>query len=187
MDVMLAALGHFARALFLAPLAVLAVAPPPPPAAPGKSPRRYLLPLLVLLGGGLLLAYQSGLFYRSSVPELTTAAQLDEALGTEELVVIDLYSPTCGPCRELAPLLDDLHKAWSADVRFYKINAAAHPSLAGRFDVTAVPLLVFYRDGQEVGRLLGLKTRDELNRALALHTGRPVPPGAAGQADPPKG
>lgn len=144
---------------------------------PARSWGAYALVVVALLAGGLWMASAMGLFYRGDTPELTTREQLDSALAAKELVVIDLYSPRCGPCRRLAPVIDDLRQAWAGQVRFYRIDVDARGDLAGPFDVEAVPLLVFYRDGREVDRTLGFQTREELNRTLSRLTGTSAPAG----------
>ena len=105
------------------------------------------------------------------VPVLATARQFDEVAGEASTpVLVDFYADWCGPCRQLAPVMERLHTTWGAKVAFYKVNVDASPALARRFRIEALPTLVLVRDGREVRRILGAPPRDQLERLLAHAT-----------------
>ena len=80
------------------------------------------------------------------------------------LVVIDLYADWCGPCRMLAPVLDELEEEY-ADVKFCKINVDNDPELAKAFNVSSIPMVAFVKDNVFADVSVGLVPRDKL-RAL---------------------
>ena len=104
------------------------------------------------------------------IEELDGAA-LAEVLETEERgIVVDFWSPWCAPCRALRPHLDRL-AAEQSGWRFVAVNTEADPSASETFAVSALPTLVWFRDGRELSRLAGGVTLsgvaqklDELNR-----------------------
>lgn len=80
-----------------------------------------------------------------------------EVLGSSVPVVLDIYGEHCGPCRQLAPVIDKLAGDYEGRARILKIDAGANPDLAGRLAVSSVPTVVVIQKGQEVGRLVGLR------------------------------
>jgi len=89
-------------------------------------------------------------------------------------VVVDLWAPWCGPCRALAPILEQLAHQRAGRLKVVKVNVEEAPALASRFGVQGIPLLVLLKDGQEVERLAGAAplpaVRDWVERASAEST-----------------
>ncbi len=99
-----------------------------------------------------------------------TAATFDTAVAARAgLVLIDLWSPGCVPCRALAPIVDDLAADYVGQVAVCKIDVDAEPSLSERLAIRGVPTLVLYRDGREVDRVLGIRTRSHLSQWIEEH------------------
>jgi thioredoxin 2 len=81
-------------------------------------------------------------------------------------VVVDFWAAWCGPCRMIAPVLEDLAKTHSGHVKVVKVDVDANPGLAGRFGAQSIPLLVVIRDGQEIDRVVGALPRAALEQRL---------------------
>ena len=82
-------------------------------------------------------------------------------------VVVDLWAPWCGPCRMIAPVLEDLAARHAGRLKVVKVNVDDEPELAARFDARSIPLLVVLRDGRPVERIVGALPRPALEARLA--------------------
>ena len=86
-------------------------------------------------------------------------------------VVVDFWAAWCGPCRMVAPVIDALASE-RTDVRFGKLNVDENPRTAAAFGVQSIPLLVFFRDGSEAGRLVGAVPKGQIEAAIQRFLGR---------------
>jgi thioredoxin len=92
----------------------------------------------------------------------------DQAITTAPTpVVVDFYAPWCGPCKMLTPLLQTLAERFTGRVQFFKVNVDEAPALAERFQVTGVPMLVFFANGEPRDGLIGFPSPPVL--AAKLH------------------
>jgi len=92
-------------------------------------------------------------------------------------VLLDLWAPWCGPCRMIAPVLDELAAAMAGRVRFAKVNVDENPRTSARFKVDGIPTLLVMKGGREVDRIVGVQPRAEIVRRLE----RIAPPLPAGE------
>jgi thioredoxin 1 len=131
------------------------------------------------LRGGLIGAALGGLLSFSMVSprvtaemnsehlQIATAADFDaQVLGAPRPVLVDFYSTTCGPCRMLAPTIDKLAEQYEGRAIVYKVNVDRLPELAGRYGIQGVPSVLFFQDGKEVTRLMGLRPQDAYTSVL---------------------
>lgn len=86
-------------------------------------------------------------------------------------VLVDFYSPTCGPCQMLAPVLDSLAARFSGGLLVYKINTAIEQATAARFAIRGVPTLIFFKHGREVDRIVGAMPEEDLARRIQVFLG----------------
>jgi thioredoxin 2 len=82
-------------------------------------------------------------------------------------VVVDMWAAWCGPCRMVAPVIDELASEMAGRVRFAKLNVDENPATASRFNVRSIPTLLVMRGGREVDRITGALPKMELTRRLA--------------------
>ncbi len=102
----------------------------------------------------------------ANAPVHITDADFDAAVGRDGLVLVDFWAPWCGPCRAIAPVLEDLAAAHGDGLTVAKINIDENGEKAGAFGVRAIPTLVLFKDGQPVETLVGLQTRSSLDAAI---------------------
>jgi thioredoxin 1 len=84
-------------------------------------------------------------------------------------VLVEFWAPWCGPCRALAPVLDEIAAQWATRARMVKLNVDVSPKSAARFAVRAIPTLILFKNGREVERLIGAVRKTEIERLLETH------------------
>ena len=99
-----------------------------------------------------------------------TDASFRDAIASGAFVV-DFWAAWCGPCRMVSPIIDALASERS-DVRFGKLNVDENRRTAAAFGVQSIPLLVFFRDGNEAGRLVGAVPKGQIEAAIQRFLGR---------------
>ncbi len=84
-------------------------------------------------------------------------------------VVVDFWAPWCGPCRMIAPALEQLARGYAGRLKVVRLNVDEAPALASEYRAMSIPLLVLMRDGREADRIVGARPPAELERWLAPH------------------
>jgi thioredoxin 2 len=102
-----------------------------------------------------------------TVTDATFAAEVERSTVP---VVVDLWAEWCGPCRIIAPVIDELATSMAGRVRFAKLNIDDNPATASRFNVRSIPTLLVFKDGREVDRIVGVQPKTEIARRLARVT-----------------
>lgn len=82
-------------------------------------------------------------------------SDLSAALNTSSLVVLDLWAPWCGPCRMVAPVLEQMAKQYAGKIKVVKVNVDDAPGAAARYDARSIPTLVLIDRGKPVDRIVG--------------------------------
>jgi len=81
-------------------------------------------------------------------------------------VLVDFWAPWCGPCKAIAPILEELATDFSGKVRIGKVNVDDHNELAAQFNVRAIPTMLLFKDGALVETLVGMQSKDALKAKL---------------------
>jgi thioredoxin len=81
-------------------------------------------------------------------------------------VAVDMWAPWCGPCRVIAPVIDELASEMAGRVRFAKLDVEQNPATAARFHVDNIPTLLVLKAGREVDRIVGLHDKPALAQRL---------------------
>jgi thioredoxin 1 len=92
-----------------------------------------------------------------------------EVLGSSEPVLVDFWAPWCGPCKMLAPTIDELAEDYSGKVRIGKVNTDNSRQVAIDHQISAIPTLILFKDGQVVERVSGLQPKQHLAALLERH------------------
>jgi thioredoxin 2 len=100
---------------------------------------------------------------------LTDATVAREVDASSVPVLIDLWAPWCGPCRMIAPIIEQLSAELAGRVKVAKLNVDENPETASRFRAHSIPTLVLVSRGREVDRLIGLHPKLEIQRWLEEH------------------
>ncbi|MGH7546901.1 MAG: thioredoxin [Gemmatimonadales bacterium] len=101
-------------------------------------------------------------------PIAVTDATFERVIsGTEVPVVMDCYADWCGPCKIMAPILDDFARARTGDVLVTKLDTDRNPATSERLGIRAIPTLIVFSKGREVARQAGVVNREQLAGLVA--------------------
>ena len=98
----------------------------------------------------------------------TTATFENEVLASEQPVVVDFWAAWCGPCRAVAPILEQLAQERAEELRVAKVDIDSEPALAQRYQITSIPTIVLFEGGEPVARVVGARNKARLEEALGL-------------------
>ncbi len=102
----------------------------------------------------------------SHVNDTDFAEQVERGQG---LTLVDFWAEWCGPCRAIAPILEQLATSYAGKVRVTKIDVDANQKTTMRFNVRSIPALLFFKDGKHVDTIIGLTQRPALEAKIAKH------------------
>jgi thioredoxin 1 len=95
-------------------------------------------------------------------------ATFDEEVKSADVpVIVDFWAEWCGPCKLIAPVLDEIANEQQGRVTIAKLNVDENPDIARRFDVMSIPTLIVFKDGEPQKRLVGAKGKGQLLEELA--------------------
>lgn len=100
------------------------------------------------------------------VAELTDANFSSEVLESDQAVLVDFWAPWCGPCRQIAPMVEELAEEYAGSVKVAKVNIDDSPNLAMNYGVTSIPTLIVFKGGDVVQRFVGAQPKNRLQQAL---------------------
>ena len=102
-------------------------------------------------------------FYPQDVSDGTFSK---EVLTYEGAVLVDCWAPWCGPCRLLAPILDDLASQYAGGVKIAKLNVDENPLTASQYSIRSIPTMLLFKEGILINSLVGVQTKEEIERNL---------------------
>ena len=89
-----------------------------------------------------------------------------EVLTGEKPVLVDFWAPWCGPCRMVAPIVEELADEYAGQVEFRKLNTDDNPRTAAKYGIRSIPTLLVFKGGEQVGQIIGFRPKGDLKKRL---------------------
>lgn len=89
-----------------------------------------------------------------------------DVLNGKGLVVVDFWASWCGPCKMLAPIIDDIAKDYDGKILIGKVNVDEEPSIAEKYEVMSIPTVILFKDGKPVEKSIGLVPKAKLTKMI---------------------
>ena len=104
-------------------------------------------------------------------PILLSDASFSSEISKYPLMVVDFWAAWCGPCRMVAPIIEQLAKEYSGRVAFGKLNVDENPLTSGEFKVQSIPTLLIFRNGEAVDGIVGAVPKYQIESKIKAHLG----------------
>jgi thioredoxin 1 len=98
--------------------------------------------------------------------EIDDAGFETQVLQSEKPVLVDFWAPWCGPCRAIAPIVEELAEKFGDQMTFAKCNVDDNPITPGKYGIKAIPTLIFFKQGQVVEQITGMVAKAKLEEAM---------------------
>jgi thioredoxin 1 len=94
--------------------------------------------------------------------QLTDATFEKDVLKATQPVLVDFWAPWCGPCRMLGPIVEEIAKEYAGKVVVGKMNTEDNPNVASKFNISAIPSMLFFKDGKVVEQMVGVHSKKDI-------------------------
>jgi thioredoxin 1 len=100
------------------------------------------------------------------VAHLSDGEFQNKVLASAVPVLVDFWAPWCYPCRNLAPIVEELAGDYEGQVAFFKMNTDENPQTPGQYGIMSIPTLLLFKDGELVDKSVGLKAKGDLSKFI---------------------
>ncbi|MBG0744380.1 MAG: thioredoxin [Cylindrospermopsis raciborskii KL1] len=102
----------------------------------------------------------------SAALDVTDASFKQEVIGSDIPVLVDFWAPWCGPCRMVAPVVEEIATQYEGKLKVVKINTDENPKVAGEYGIRSIPTLMVFKGGEKVGIHVGAVPKSTLSKTL---------------------
>jgi len=102
----------------------------------------------------------------SEATQVTDASFEHEVLESEVLVLVDFWAPWCGPCRMVAPVVEEISRDYEGRVKVVKLDTDQNPQVANKYGIRSIPTLMIFKDGQKLDMVVGAVPKTTLAGTL---------------------
>jgi thioredoxin 1 len=105
----------------------------------------------------------------AAVSEVTQGSFQSDVLASDKPVLVDFWAPWCGPCKMLAPVIEEVAGTLVGQAKFVKLNTDENPNIAAQFGISGIPTLILFKDGQAVDRIVGFVPKSAITSMISKH------------------
>ncbi|MDX2230699.1 MAG: thioredoxin [Leptolyngbyaceae cyanobacterium bins.349] len=102
----------------------------------------------------------------SAAAQVTDATFKQEVLESDVPVLVDFWAPWCGPCRMVAPIVDEISAQYEGQIKVVKVNTDENPTVASQYGIRSIPTLMIFKGGQRVDMVVGAVPKTTLSTTL---------------------
>ncbi|MTJ30658.1 thioredoxin [Aphanizomenon sp. UHCC 0183] len=102
----------------------------------------------------------------SAATEVTDSTFTAEVLESEVPVLVDFWAPWCGPCRMVAPVVEEIAVQYGDQLKVVKVNTDVNPNIASKYGIRSIPTLMIFKDGEKVDMVVGAVPKTTLSTTL---------------------
>jgi thioredoxin 1 len=106
-----------------------------------------------------------------SATAVTDSSFKQDVLESEIPVLVDFWAPWCGPCRMVAPVVEEISQQYEGQVKVVKVNTDENPNVASQYGIRSIPTLMIFKGGQRVDMVVGAVPKTTLANTLEKHLG----------------
>ena len=96
----------------------------------------------------------------------TTSTWDKDVLGSEDLVMVDFWAVWCGPCKIIAPTVEELAKEYEGKMKVAKLNTDENPDIASKYKIMGIPTVMFFKNGQVMDHVVGAVPKPQLKAKI---------------------
>ena len=104
-----------------------------------------------------------------NVLTLTEDNWKEEVVGSDTPVLVDFWAPWCGPCRIIAPIIEELAEEFEGKLKVGKLNTDENPNIAMQYGIRAIPTVILFKNGEVVDTRIGVQPKDSLKQMVMSH------------------
>ncbi len=100
---------------------------------------------------------------------LTESNWNEEVISSDKPVLVDFWAPWCGPCRIIAPIIEELAEEFEGKLKVGKLNTDENPNIAMQYGIRAIPTVILFKNGEVVDTRIGVQPKDALKQMVMSH------------------
>jgi len=98
--------------------------------------------------------------------EINEANFEQEVLLCDKPALVDFWAPWCGPCKMLSPVIEDIASQYSGKAKICKINTDENTALSAKFQITSIPCLILFKNGEVLQKIVGFRSKDDIKKLI---------------------